>query len=65
MEEEKKLDNLKLDEEENKGNKILIDKINEKIAKDNLRTELRKQNMNQYKKLEMSNLMFSYTYSGL
>jgi hypothetical protein len=60
MEEEKKLDNLKLDEEENKGNKILIDKINEKIAKDKLRTELRKQNMNQYKKMEMSNLIFYY-----
>jgi len=57
MEEEKKLDNIKQDEEENKANKILIDKINEKISKDKLRTEIRKQNMNQYKKLELSNLI--------
>ncbi len=56
MEEDKIVEHNVKEEEENKTKKILLDKINEKIAKDKQRTEMRKLNSNQYKKLEMSNI---------
>ena len=56
MQDEKNLEiNKKLEDEENKSKKILIDKLNEKIAKDKQRSLIRKENLTSYKKIEMSN----------
>ena len=57
MEEDKNLENIiKPEDEENKTKNTLIIKIKEKIAKDEQRTKIRKENMNQFKKLEMSKI---------
>jgi hypothetical protein len=48
--------NEEIEEKENLENVALIEKVKEKIAKDNQKNLIREKNLNKYKKYDMSNI---------